>query len=169
MDPFVVLSIQATLSLIVFALIAVRYVLPGLSDLTLTNSLMPLLLVHTFRYAPLTLFVPGHVSTDIPTAAAATIAYGDLLSGILALISVLLLWRNVTGAVWFALAFNIIGMLDIVNALMVAIQNNLYQYLSGVNWYIITFYVPLLIVTHIMMFYLIRTERTYKTALRKSE
>ena len=163
MHPLIVLSIQATLSLIVFTLIALHYVLHRLMRLSLDAALLPLLLIHTFRYAPLTLFVPGHVPPGIPADAAATIAYGDLFSGILALIAAILLVRKIQGAVFVTLVFNLVGMLDIVNALRVAIQASLYEFLPGVNWYIITLYVPLLVVTHVLMIYLIAVRRNRST------
>ena len=163
MSPFLVLNIQATFSVVVFALIAIHYVYPRLSTLSIEEALLPLILVHTFRYAPLTLFVPGHVAADIPQQAASTIAYGDFISGIFALIAVILLMRKIRGAVLVTLIYNIFGILDIVNALRVAIDSSLYEFLPGFNWYIITFYVPILIVTHLMMFYLIWSKRSTTT------
>jgi len=101
----------------------------------------------------LTLLVPGQVSPDIPIDVAMTIAYGDLISAIAALITVLFLKQRLPGALIVAWAFNILGVADIVIATAAAINAKLYQYALGFNWYIVTFYVPTGIVTHAMMIY----------------
>src|SRR5215472_6940044 len=91
MSAFNVLNIQSTLSLIAFALIARWHVAPRLSALSREDAIVPLLWVNVFRYAPLTLFAPGQVDPNIPPDAVATIAYGDLASGLLALAAVVAL------------------------------------------------------------------------------
>src|SRR5713101_6369858 len=85
MTPFAILALQSTLSLVAFALIARWYVAPRLSRASLEDYLVPLIWVHVFRYAPLTLLVPGQISLKVPAGVAATIAYGDLVSAIAAL------------------------------------------------------------------------------------
>ena len=151
MSAFVVLNIQSTLSLIVFGLIAAWFVMPRLAKLDSKDALVVLALVHVFRYTPLTLFVPGQVSEMVPAAVSSAIAYGDLTSGILALVAVLLLRYRITGAVLAAWVFNIVGVADIIMALVQGVTAHLYEFELGFNWYILTYYVPMLIVTHFMM------------------
>ena len=73
--------------------------------------------------------------------------YGDLATGVLALVAVFLLrtkWSGVIGFVWL---FNIVGALDLANALRhVDVVSGF-----GAVWYIPTMFVPLLLVTHFMM------------------
>jgi len=74
--------------------------------------------------------------------------YGDLLAGVLALLALVALrtdWRGTIALVW---VFNVVGTVDLVNALRHAdaIPN------LGAAWYIPTFVVPLLLVTHVMIF-----------------
>jgi hypothetical protein len=99
MDPFDVLNIQMTLSLVAFALIARWHVAPRLRRLPRESALVPLLWVNVFRYTPLTLFAPGQVSPDVPPGVAAAIAYGDLVSGLLALLALLALRLRLAAAV----------------------------------------------------------------------
>lgn len=157
MSPFFLLNLQSTLSLIVFALIAIWHIAPKLSKLRLEDSLIPLLWVHAFRYTPLTLFAPGQVDPNIPQQAVNTIAYGDFLAGILALLSIILLKLRLPWAILIVWLFNIVGVLDIVNALFQGINYELYTYDLGFNWYILNFYVPMLIVTHVMMIWRLLT------------
>ena len=75
-------------------------------------------------------------------------AYGDLATGVLALVAVILLrtkWSGAVGLVWL---FNIVGALDLANALRhVDVVSGF-----GAAWYIPAMLVPLLLVTHFMMF-----------------
>ena len=151
MDAFVILNIQMTLSLIAYALIAKWHVAPRLAKLPLEASLVPLLWVHVFRYSPLTLFAPGQVSPDIPQDAAATIAYGDLVSGVLALLAIVALRMRLPAAIVLVWLFNVVGIGDVVWATAKGMSVSLYTYPLGWNWYILNFYVPMLIVTHVMI------------------
>lgn len=151
MNNFLILNLQSTLTLIIFALIAKWYIVPRLSKLSLADALIPLLLIHTFRYTPMTLLVAGQASSDVPDYVAKSIAYGDLISSVLALVTVLMLKFRATGAVAAAWIFNIVGVLDIINALRLGVGEKLYDYPLGFNWYILNYYVPVLIVTHVIM------------------
>jgi len=62
MTPFWVLNIQSTLSLILFGLMARWYVAPRLAGRSRNQAILPLLWIHAFRYAPLTLYAPGQAT-----------------------------------------------------------------------------------------------------------
>ncbi len=151
MTPFIIGNIQFTLSLIVYVCIAVWYVYPALKNKEWNKALVPLLLVHVFRYGPLTLLMPGQVSPDAPLDVAQTIAYGDLISGVLALVAAILVWNKVNGAKLLVWLFTIIGFGDVVVASAKGIGAGLLDMDMGFNLYILNFYVPMLIVTHIMI------------------
>ena len=151
MTPFIIGNIQFTLSLIVYVCIAVWYVYPALKNKEWNKALVPLLLVHVFRYGPLTLLMPGQVSPDAPLDVAQTIAYGDLISGVLALVAAILVWNKVNGAKLLVWLFTIIGFGDVVVASAKGIGAGLLEMDMGFNLYILNFYVPMLIVTHIMI------------------
>ena len=151
MTPFIIGNIQFTLSLVVYTCIAVWYVYPALKNKEWNKALVPLLLVHVFRYGPLTLLMPGQVSPDAPLDVAQTIAYGDLISGVLALVAAILVWNKVNGAKLLVWLFTIIGFGDVVVASAKGIGAGLLDMDMGFNLYILNFYVPMLIVTNIMI------------------
>src|SRR5689334_98489 len=66
MEPVVLFGIQFTLSLVIYALIAIWYVAPRLSKLPTALALAPLLWVHTFRVVGGTILAPGSVDSAIP-------------------------------------------------------------------------------------------------------
>lgn len=151
MTSFILFNLQTALSLIVFSLIAAWHIAPRLSKLKLEEALIPLLWVHAFRYIPMALLAPGQIDPGISKGAVSAIAYGDLLASVLAIISMVLLIRRVPWALAFVWLFNIVGVLDVINALFQGISNQLYLYPLGFGWYVLNFYVPMVIVTHVLM------------------
>ena len=148
MDPLAIFGLQLVLSLIVYALIAKWYVTPWLAEKPIHQALMPLIFPHALRHLGLTFFVPGVVAQPLPSFFANTVAYGDLVSGLLALLSLVALrggWGLALPLVWL---FNIVGTADLLNALRHAdaVPD------LGATWYIPTFWVPVLLVTHVMIF-----------------
>lgn len=148
MDTLAIFGLQLVLSLIVYALVAKWYVSPWLSAKPIHLALIVLIFPHAFRHIGMTFFVPGVVAQPLPTFFAYTAAYGDLVSGLLALLSLIALrqrWGLALPLVWF---FNIVGTADLLNALRHAdaVPD------LGATWFIPTFLVPALLVTHAMIF-----------------
>src|SRR6266852_67503 len=151
MTAFQILNLQSTFSVVAFALIARWHIAPRLSRTSIEDYLLPLTWVHVFRSAPLTLLVPGQVSPNVPADAANLIAYGDLVSAVAALVTVIFLKYRLPGALAVTWVFNIVGIGDIVVATGASINAKMADIPLGFNWYIVNFYVPVLIVTHAMM------------------
>ena len=118
-----------------------------------------LLWVHVFRYLPLTLLVPGQVSSEVPFDVATTIAYGDLVSGLLALVALAALKLRFAAALPLVWLFSVVGIGDVFLATAKGVGAQLYTYPLGWNWYILNFYVPMLIVSHIMIVHRLLTTR----------
>jgi hypothetical protein len=100
------------------------------------------------RHVGLTFFAPGVDADSLPESFAYAAAYGDLISGLLAIASLIALRNSWVLALPLVWVFNVIGSLDLLNALR---QAEAVPYLEG-TWYIPTFFVPLLLVTHVMIF-----------------
>ena len=120
-----------------------------------TEALRPVLLLHAFRFVGLTFLVPGVVSPDLPAAFARPAAYGDLATSILALLAIAMLGSGPgTIIVW---VFNIVGTVDLLYAFYQAdrLGVGLTPGLQGAAYFIPTVLVPLLIVTHVLVFRLL--------------
>jgi len=152
MNPLLLFSVQFTLSLIIFAMVAKWYIAPALDNLPVHQALVPLFLVHALRYLPSSAFAPGQVDPKIPMDAMAGIAYGDLASAILALVAVVFLRYQLSGALAVAWLVNTVTTLDWLYAGFLAASNRLVTYGIGGNWYILNYYVPVIGVIHIMIF-----------------
>ena len=148
MESLSIFGLQLGLSLSVYTLLARWYVTPWLEKKSLHVALTALTFPHAFRHVGLAFLVPGLVAQPLPSSFAFAAAYGDFISGLLALLSVIALrghWGLALPLVWL---FNIVGTVDLLNALR---QADAVPHLLT-TWYIPTFWVPVLLVTHVMIF-----------------
>lgn len=148
MTPQAIFGLQFILSMVVFGLLARWILVPWLARQSQRDALFWLTVPHAFRHVGMVFLVPGLVSQPLPDGFAIPAAYGDLLTGLLALLALILLRIESKGAVSVVWLFNVIGTIDLLNALRhldVAPQ-------LGATWYIPTVLVPLLLVTHVMIF-----------------
>lgn len=157
MQPQVVFAISVLLGFVVWGMIGARYIWPALRGRSQAEALRPLLLLHAFRFVGLAFLVPGVVSPDLPDGFARPAAYGDLATSLLALVAIASLGSRLgTAIVW---VFNIVGTVDLLYAFY---QGNrlglgIAPGLQGTAYFIPTVLVPLLLVTHALVFRLLLT------------
>ncbi len=142
---------QCMFSMLIFYLIVKWYVIPEINKETKFEILAFLLLINVFRYLPLSLFMPGQVAEDFPFYLKESIAYGDFLSGFLALIALLLLKSKKKSAVKFTWLFSIVSILDICIVMTLAMIEKVYLLPLGANYFTVSVYVPMLIVIQIVI------------------
>jgi len=148
MDTQAIFGLQFVLSLIVISLVAKWVFAPWLAKQAQGDALFWLTLPHAFRHIGMVFLVPNVLAQPLPAAFAIPAAYGDLLAGVLALLALIALKNKWSGAILAVWLFNIVGTIDLLNALRhVDVAANF-----GAAWYIPTFLVPLLLVTHFMIF-----------------
>jgi hypothetical protein len=165
MDGFQIFGVQFVLSLIAYGLIAKWYVAPRLAAMPLHDALVPLLFLHAFRHLGLVFLVPAVVAPTLTPAFAKPAAYGDLVAGLLALLAILALhyrWPLALALTWLA---NIVGTVDLLYAFYQGTSRGVGPHL-GSAWYIPTFAVPALYVTHVMLFALLLRRSDRRTAAR---
>ena len=133
-------------SLIAWSIVAYRYIWPELRLRQRAEALRPLLTLHSFRFIGLAFLVPGVVSPDLPSSFAHAAAYGDIIAAILALLSLLLLPS--AAGVAIAWIFNVWGTVDLFNAFYQANHAGLTAGQLGATYFIPTFIVPVLLITH---------------------
>jgi hypothetical protein len=165
MTPIVLFGIQFTLSLAAYALIALWYVTPALSKLPRESALQPLLWVHAFRVIGGSILAPGAVGAGVPLAFQRMIGYGDLATAFVALLALLALRYRLSGAITLAWLLLIVGMSDTVNAIIQSIHYDVFAHALGVNWIIVTGYVPALLVSSLLI--LVQLRRPAAGAVRQ--
>jgi uncharacterized membrane protein len=136
--------------LIAWGVFSALYLWPSLAGRSRIDALRPLLLLHAFRFIGLSFLVPGVVASDLPMAFARDAAYGDLAAAVLALLALAAL-RSRWG-IALAWVFNIWGSFDLLNAFYQAAASGLSPSQFGAAFFLPTFIVPLLLITHGLAF-----------------
>lgn len=157
--------VQFVLSLVVYGLLAVWVLRPWLVRQALPDVLFWLALPHAFRHLGLVFLVPGVVDPAMPGQFSGAAGYGDLAAGLLAIASLVALrqrWGIMLPLVWL---LNIVGIVDLANALQ---QVEVVPYFQSA-WYIPTFVVPALIVTHVLMVWHLMSAVMKRSTLAESE
>ncbi len=152
MPPQASFGISVVLSFVVWGVVARSYLWPALRTRPRADALRPILVVHGFRFVGLAFLVPGVVSPDLPAAFARPAAYGDLLTAILALFALATVPSRLgIVVVW---VFNIVGSVDLLVAFYRGNSTGVgfAPGLQGAAYFIPTVLVPLLLITHGLVF-----------------
>ena len=110
----------------------------------------------------MTLLVTGMVDPKLPREFLSSAAYGDLLEAALALACIFALrsnWRVAVPLVWVT---NTWGFLDQLNGLRGVLSLNVPSFNLSTIWYIYTFYAPLVIISHCMIFWVLIRSKSWK-------
>ena len=137
-------ALASFLSFIMFGMMAALYVAPLLAARQRAAALIPLLWVHAFRHVALQIYSAQQFGFAVSDAARDEIAAGDVACMVLAVISLVALHYRMRMApilVWVLVAATIV---DLVNATIAGVREELFAAASGLTWLILTFYVPLL-------------------------
>jgi hypothetical protein len=149
--------VSIAFSLVAWGMVTSRYVWPRIRVLPRYDALRPILTLHIFRFLGLAFLVPGVVSPNLPSSFAQPAAYGDLAAAILALLSLVTLSSG-TGVV-LAWIFNLWGFVDLLNAFYRAGSAGLIPGQLGATYFIPTFVVPMLLITHLVTFRILLRDR----------
>ncbi len=158
MLPQVCFFVSIAFAFIAWTIVAKRYIWPKLSLRQRADALQPLLILHSFRFVGLAFLVPGVASPELPSTFAHSAAFGDLIAAILALLSLISLRRQ--AGVVIAWIFNLWGSADILNAFYQANNAALVPGELGVTYFLPTLIVPLLLITHGLIFMILLQHRT---------
>ncbi len=148
----VLFAISVAFGLAVWGAAARNYIWPALRDRPKPENLKPILLLHGFRFLGLAFVVKGVVSPELPAAFAQPVAYGDLIRAVLALAALATLGtRAGTVMTW---VFSTFGTAELLFAFYEGARISLPNQpgLLGAGFYVLSAYVPLLLITHGLAF-----------------
>jgi hypothetical protein len=135
------------------------YILPWLRTMDRIAAHRLIATLHSFRFFGLVFILPGVVG-KLPASFATVAAYGDFATGLLAIAA--LLTVRIRALFWlFVIAFNLVGVADLIIDYYHAIQIGLPDIAGqlGSAYAIPIIYVPLLMITHIVaLYWLVRRE-----------
>ncbi|TPI33947.1 hypothetical protein FJW08_04285 [Mesorhizobium sp. B3-2-1] len=132
------------------------YIWPRLNAMDHFDAQRAIAAVHSFRVIGLAFLLPGVVGSSLPAGFATFAAYGNLATGVLAMLALLAI--RIRPLFWLlVLAFNLVGVVDIALDSYHAVQVNLPAVageLGGMYAFLII-YMPLQMISHLIAFYLL--------------
>ena len=161
MSTETVFRVHLILGYVAWLLCFSAYIWPWLRSMERDDALRAIATLHSFRFFGLVFLIPGVVSPDLPADFAAFAAYGDFAAGILAILA-LLTFRIRPLFLAFTVAFNLVGIIDLLDNYYRATMINLPAQAGefGATYAIPIIYVPILMITHVVAFYLLLRSRS---------
>ena len=156
MSPETIFQIHLVLGYVAWLLCFGVYVLPKLQAMDRVEAHRAIATVHSFRFFGLVFILPGVVGPHLPPDFAAFAAYWDLATGVLAMLA--LLSVRVRPLFWlFVFAFNVVGTADLILDYYHAVRIGLPAMAGqlGAAYAIPVIYVPALMISHVLAFYLL--------------
>ena len=156
MSPEIVFQIHLVLGYVPWLLCFGVYVWPWLNSMEPVEAQRAIATLHSFRFFGLVFIIPGVVGANLPSGFAAFAAYADFTTGVLAMLA--LLTFRIGPLLWlFVVAFNLVGAVDIIVDYYHGSQFGLPALAGelGATYAIPIIYVPLLMITHVVAFYLL--------------
>src|SRR2546430_8423736 len=154
MSPTIIFSLQLVLGYVAWLLCFGVYIRPSLRAMGQVAAHRAIATLNSCRFFGLVFILPGVVGPHLPASFATFAAYGDFATGVLAMLA--LLTVRIRPLFWsFVVAFNIVGIVDILLDYYHAIQANIPAQAGqlGAGYLIPVIYVPLLMITHVVAFY----------------
>jgi hypothetical protein len=154
MSPQTLFQIQLVLGYVACLLCFRVYIFPRLKSMGRFEAQRAIATLHSFRFFGLVFILPGVVGANLPATFATYAAYGDFATGILAILA--LLTVGIRPLFWlFVVAFNLVGVTDLIFAYYHAMQAGLPAVAGqlGAAYAIPILYVPMLMITHLVALY----------------
>jgi len=156
MSPATIFQIHLVLGYVPWLLCFGAYVWPRLASIDRIDAQRAIATLHSFRFFGLVFIIPGVVGPNLPAGFATFAAYGDFATGVLAILALLTAW--IAPLFWpLVVAFNLVGAADIIIDYYHGNQVNLPMLAGelGATYAIPIIYVPVLMITHVVAFYLL--------------
>src|SRR3954470_9487461 len=147
---------QLILGYVAWGLWVATYGLPRLRSMDRVEAHRAIATLHSFRFFGLVFILPGVVGSNLPADFAVFAAYGDLATGVLAMLA--LLTVRIRPVFWlFVAGFNLVGTVDLIFDYYQAIHLGLPALTGqlGAAYAIPVVYVPALMITHVAALYLL--------------
>ena len=170
MSPEIIFQIHLVLGYVPWLLYLAAYGWPRLKAMEPFAAQRAIATLHSFRFFGLVFILPGVVGPNLPAGFATFAAYGDFATGVLAMLA--LATVRIRPLAWALIAaFNLVGAADIIIDYYHGTQLGLPALAGelGATYAIVMIYVPLLIITHVVAFYLmVRRQPAGAQALRSA-
>lgn len=155
MSTAIIFNLQLILGYVAWLLCFRAYLLPKLKSMDQIEAHRAIATIHSFRFFGLVFILPGVIG-NLPAGFAPFAAYWDFATGVLAILA--LLSVRVRPLFWlFVVTFNLVGVIDLILDYYHAVKVGLPLFAGQLasTYAIPIIYVPLLMITHVVAFYLL--------------
>ena len=155
MSPATIFLLQLVLGYVAWLLCFGAYIWPRLKSMDRVEAQRAIATLHSFRFFGLVFILPGVIGQNLPTGFATFAAYGDLATGILAMLALLAVRKRALFQS-LVLLYSLVGIVDLVVDYYHGIRLGLPELAGqlGAAYAIPIIYVPLLMITHFAALYL---------------
>jgi hypothetical protein len=161
MSPEIIFDLHLVLGYVVWLLCTSTYIFPKLKAMNPVDAQRAIATLHSFRFFGLVFILPGVVGHNLPEDFATFAAYGDLATGLLAILALLTI--RIRSLFWpLVVAFNLVGAADLIGDYYHGTKYGLATLSGelGATYAIPIIYVPVLMITHFIAFYLLLRRRS---------
>jgi hypothetical protein len=155
MSPETIFNLHLILGYVAWLLCFRTYLLRRLKSMDQVEAHRAIATLHSFRFYGLVFILPGVVG-NLPASFAPFAAHWDLATGVIAILA--LLTVRIRPLFWlFVVSFNVVGGVDLIVNYYHAVQVGLPALAGhlGAAYAIPILYVPVLMITHVVAFYLL--------------
>jgi hypothetical protein len=143
------LLLEVGFALFAWSAIARVFWAPRLAALDTRQALRALIAPQMFRIVGITLLANGVTAPGLDVGFAQSVATGDAIVALLAVIAFIALGRPGNVGLIMAALVTVVGTFDLLLNLARGMRIGAAEYL-GAGWFVVAFVVPLMLVTHIM-------------------
>ena len=166
MNNLIILNIQVVSAICVYLLIYKVYLRDWFNARNFGAAVLPLLILHSFRYLGLGLIVDGQIAPRVPREALLIMAYGDFAAAVAALLAAIAIATKSKIGSLMVLLFSVIGIADLIAVGPIAYKAGVFTADIGTMWFILVTLAPALLLTHIFIAY--RLYSHFKACLTKA-
>ena len=153
MSNLVILNLQYLMAIGAFIAIYRIYLRQWFKSRSMHAAVLPLLLLHAFRYIGLTLIVPGQMDPKLPMDGLSVIAWGDYASGAVALLAAIAVHHRWPIATAMVALFTVVGLGDFIVVGYTASSIGVFFADMGTMWYVLVIFAPALLLSQLYIAY----------------
>lgn len=153
MSNLVILNLQIVVALGVYVVIYRIYLQPWFAAQPFERAVLPLLLLHVFRYLGLTLIVPGQIGPTVSMDSLHVMAWGDFASGLAALLAAIAVHHRWSTATALVGLFSLLGIGDLIVVGITATRAGVFFADIGTMWFILVLYAPVMLLAQLYIAY----------------
>jgi hypothetical protein len=153
MSNLTILNLQCVVALGTYAVIFRIYLQPWFKAQPFGPAVLPLLILHAFRYMGLTLIVPGQIDPAISMDALQIMAWGDFASGVTALLAAVAVHHRWSAATALVALFSLVGIGDLITVGYTATNAGIFFANMGTMWFVLVLYAPVMLLAQLYIAY----------------